>query len=188
MAYTFDAFCADCNKALKADAGEAGRREVRKHLDKILERPEFIGEILGADPSVGRHIVHHDKETDMYVMAHVFKEPGSAMPHDHGPYWVIYGNSAGYTDMTEYRRLDDGSREGYAELEVSRQYRIETGSSSIFDVGAIHSIDYPANTTFIRLTGGDVESGKNLRFNPESKTVEIQDRSKENRVTSRVEG
>ncbi len=99
MAYTFDAFCADCNKALKADAGEAGRGEVRKHLDKILERPEFIGEILGADPSVGRHIVHHDKETDMYVMAHVFKEPGSAMPHDHGPYWVIYGNSAGPTNL-----------------------------------------------------------------------------------------
>ena len=57
---------------------------------------------------------------------------------------------------------------------------------SIFPPGAVHSIDYPANSTFIRLTGGDVESGKNLRFDLEKKTVEVQDRSKEKRVTSSV--
>ena len=187
MAYTFEAFCADCNKTLTADSGEAGRKDVQKHFEKILAHPEFVEEFLGADPPVGRHIIFHDKETDMYVMVHVNKEPGNAAPHDHGPFWVIYGNATGYTDMTEYNRVDDGSREGHAELEISREYRINPGESSVFDAGAIHAIDYPANTTFIRLTSGDVESGKNLRFNLTDNTVEIQDRAKEKRVTSTVE-
>ena len=186
MPYTFEEFCADCNKALKADSGEAGRKAVQAHFNRILAHPDFIEGPLGENPPQGRHIIHHDKETDMYVMAHVFYEAGDSVPHDHGPFWVIYGNATGYTDMKEFRRIDDGSKEGHAELEVSRAYRIEAGTSTIFPPGAVHAIDYPANSTFIRLTGGDVESGKNLRFDLENKTVEVQDRSKEKRVTSSV--
>lgn len=188
MAYTFGEFCADCSRELKADAGEAGRLAVQKHFEKILLHTEFINEALGENPPAGRHIIFVDKETDMNVMVHVMKDAGFAVPHDHGPYWVIYGNATGYTDMKDFKRLDDGSKEGYAELEVSQEYRINPGESSVFDVGDIHSIDYPANSIFVRLTSGDVESGSNLRFNMENKTVEIQDRSKEGRVASRVSG
>ncbi|MBT3435596.1 MAG: hypothetical protein HOJ95_05480 [Nitrospinaceae bacterium] len=186
MAYTFSEFCADCNRALKTDSGEAGRLAVQKHFDKILLHTEFVNEHLGENPPPGRHIIFVDKETDMNVMVHIMDKDGFAVPHDHGPYWVIYGNATGYTDMTEFNRLDDGSKEGYAELEVSKEYRINPGDSSVYDVGDIHSIDYPANTMFIRLTSGDVESGQNLSFSMENKTVEIQDRSKQGRVTSRV--
>ena len=188
MAYSFQEFCADCEEALKADASEAGRKEIQKHFDKILAHPEFVDGILGENSEPGRHIIHHNKESDMYVLAHVYKDAGSAAPHDHGPFWVIYGNATGYTDMKEYRRLDDGSKEGYAELEVSSEYRIEAGTSSIYYVGDLHSIDYPANSTFIRVVSGDAESGKNLRFNLENRTVEVQDRGKEKRIVSKVDG
>ena len=187
MDYTFSEFCADCVKALKADGGEGGRKEIQKHFNKILAHPEFVNEILGDNPQPGRHIIHHDKETDLYVLAHVYAGAGHAAPHDHGPFWVIYGNATGYTDMTEYRRLDDGTKDGYAELEVSSEYRIEAGTSSVFNVGDIHAIDYPANTTFIRLVSGDAESGKNLRFDMANNTVEVQDRGKEARIVSSVE-
>ncbi len=186
MDYTFSEFCTDCVKALKADSGEAGCKEIQKHFDKILAHPEFVTEILGESPEPGRHIIHHDKETDLYVLAHVYDRAAHAAPHDHGPFWVIYGNATGYTDMTEYRRLDDGSKEGYAELEVSSEYRIEAGMSSIYDVGDIHAIDYPENTTFIRLVSGDAERGKNLRFDMANNTVEVQDRAKEKRIVSSV--
>ena len=36
--------------------------------------------------------------------------------HDHGPCWVVYGNYQNPTRMRRWRRLDDGSRPGYAEL------------------------------------------------------------------------
>jgi hypothetical protein len=186
MAYAFSEFCADCNRELKADSGETVRLAAQKHFEKILLHTEFINEALGENPPAGRHIIFVDKETDINVMVYVMKDAGFAVPHDHGPYWVIYGNATGYTDMTEFNRLDDGSKEGYAELEVSKEYRINPGESSVYDVGDVHAIDYPANTIFVRLTSGDVESGRNLRFNMENKTVEIQDRSTEGRVASRV--
>ena len=188
MSTVFDSFCASCRESLLADRGETGREEVCRHLESLLAHPEFIDDLLGADVSPGRHIIHHDPETDMYVLAHVFEEPGRGAPHDHGPFWVAYGNAAAYTDMTEWRRVDDGSREGAAELEVTKEYRLEAGMAKMFDVGAIHSISYPANARFIRVTSGDAESGKNLRFNVEAKTVEVQDRGSEDRIASRRTG
>ena len=128
MVYTFQEFCTDCVKAMKMDDGEAGRQDIQKHFNKILARPEFVDELLGENPEPGRHIIHHDKETNLYILAHVYKDAGNAAPHDHGPFWVIYGNATGYTDMKEFRRLDDGSKEGYAELEVTSDYRIDGGN------------------------------------------------------------
>jgi len=170
------------------DSGPAGRERVRLHLEKLLARPGFIEERLGPNPPAGRHIIHHDPETDMYVLAHIYETGGESSPHDHGPHWVIYGNATGYTDMTEWRRLDDGKREGYAELESQKPYRVESGMAVVFDVGKIHSIRYPNGTRFVRVTGGDVESGKNLRFDVKSKKVMVQDRAKENRIASRPTG
>lgn len=187
MAYTFKEFCVDCNRALKTSNGGAGLGEVQKHFENLLAHPDFIHKVLGKNPAVGRHNVFHDDETNMYVMVHVNEEPGCSVPHDHGKFWVIYGNATGHTDMIEYRRIDDGTEEGRGVLVVEKEFRINSGQSSVFLGGAIHSIDYPANTTFVRLTGGDVENGKNLRFNLENKTVDIQDRRKEARVTSRVD-
>jgi hypothetical protein len=44
-------------------------------------------------------------------------------------------------------------------------------------VGDIHSIEYGDDTFFIRVTGGDVETQKTLRFDLEKKTVQIADRA-----------
>lgn len=184
MAYSFQEFCDDCRKSLVADSGPKGLDEVRLHLEKLFKRPEFLDELLGPDVKVGRHIVHHDEETDMYVLAHIFEEPGSSPPHDHGPYWVVYGNATGYTDMTEWKRLDDGAKEGYAEIVPEREYRLDAGMASAFRKGQIHSIRYPGKTRFVRVTGGDVEGSQTLRFDPEAKAVRIEDRSKLNRVAS----
>jgi len=45
-------------------------------------------------------------------------------------------------------------------------------------VGDIHSIEYGDDTFFIRVTGGDVETKKTNKFDPEKKTVEVADRSR----------
>jgi hypothetical protein len=90
---------------------------------------------------------------------------------------VIYGNYKNPTRMRRWRRLDDGSKPGYAEVEVSRDFMNEAGHASAFAVGDIHSIEYGDDTFFIRVTGGDVETKKTLRFDPEKKSVQIADRA-----------
>ncbi len=181
MPYTFDTFCADCRAILLVDDPSTGLEALQGSLEKLLADPSFIKERLGRDVSPGKHVLHHDLETDMYVLAHIYESAGKSPPHDHGDHWVIYGNATKYTDMTEWSRVDDGSREDFAKLEIEREYRINAGSAVLFRAGQIHSISYPAETRFIRLTGGDVEGGKNLRFDVENDRIEVQDRSEENR-------
>ena len=84
MVYTFKEFCVDCNRALKTSSSGAGLAEVQKYFENLLANPDFIHKVLGKNPDVGRHIVFHDDETDMYVMVHVNDEPGCSVPHDHG--------------------------------------------------------------------------------------------------------
>ena len=80
--------------------------------------------------------------------------------------------------MRRWRRLDDGSRPGHAELELQREFLNEPGHTVALAVGDIHSIEYGDDIFFIRVTGGDVETKQTLRFDVEKKTVEVADRAR----------
>jgi len=90
---------------------------------------------------------------------------------------VIYGNYKNPTRMRRWRRLDDRSKPGYAELELQREFLNEAGQACAFAVGDIHSIEFGADTFFIRVTGGDVESKQTLRFDVEKRTVDVANRA-----------
>ena len=124
-----------------------------------------------------RATIGHDPETDVHVLVHARPKASKSSVHDHGPCWVVYGNYKNPTRMRRWRRLDDGSKPGYAEVEVSRDFMNEAGHASVFAVGDIHSIEYGDDTFFLRVTGGDVETKKTLRFDPEKKSVQIADRA-----------
>jgi hypothetical protein len=79
--------------------------------------------------------------------------------------------------MRRWRRLDNGTRPGYAELELQREFSNEPGHAAVFAVGDIHSIEYGDDTFFIRVTGGDVETKETLRFDVAKKTVEVANRA-----------
>ena len=80
--------------------------------------------------------------------------------------------------MRRWRRLDDGSKPGYAEVTLQRDYMNEPGMASAFAVGDIHSIEYGDDTFFLRVTGGDVETKETNRFDVEKKTVTVANRAK----------
>ncbi len=87
---------------------------------------------------------------------------------------VPYKNA---TRMRRWRRLDAGSTPGYAEVELQKDFVNEPGHATVFAVGDIHSIEFGDDTFFIRVTGGDVETRKTLKFDAERKTVEVADRA-----------
>ena len=114
----------------------------------------------------------------MHVLVHGREKGGQSAPHDHGPCWVVYGQYKHYTDMTRWKRLDNGGNTaGHAELTVQKQFRLNEGEAAAFARGDIHSIAYGDDTFFIRITGGDVEKQKTLRFNLDQQTVEVEDRT-----------
>ena len=163
MAYTLDAFCGDCRDALKADTGPGGRETVRQLLEKLLADKAFIAEhVMPAPP--GRHTLYEDPQLGFVVLNHVNAKGGKSPPHDHGDSWAVYGQATEYTDMTEWNRTDGGTGPGAAKLDVSRKYRLEPGHAGVYDIRAIHAIDYPEGARFVRVTGTDLERVPRLKF------------------------
>ena len=172
QSYSLETFCDDCRASLLADAGPDGQGAVHRHLVQLLRHPQLIYDFLGPDPAPGRRTLHRDPTTGMHVLVHVYDSAGVSKPHDHGPCWIVYGNLTGHTDMIDYRRVDDGAKPGFADLETTREYRVNAGEAELFPVGAIHETSHPADPSIlIRVVSGDMDSVWRHTFNPAKKTV-----------------
>src|SRR5918999_3478594 len=177
QAYSLEQFVADTRPSLKDKPGPEGVEEVRQHLELLLRNPNLLRDHLGDSAPFGTHCIHHDPETDVYVLVPGREKAGGASPHDHGPCWVVYGQYTNHTDMQIWQRLDDGSREGYADLKVGREVKLLPGHAIAMQRGYIHSIAYPDRSFFLRITGGDVEKQKKPRLAPHQKRVTGGDRA-----------
>jgi hypothetical protein len=177
-AYTLEQFLADTRATIKSKGIPSGLAEIRDHLEKLLANPELLRKHLGDPvPYTERTTIGHDPETDVHVLVHGRAKGNKSSVHDHGPCWVVYGNYKNPTRMRRWRRVDDGSKPGYAEVELQKEFMNEPGMASAFAVGDIHSIEFGDDTFFVRVTGGDVEKKQTLKFDPDKKTVEVANRA-----------
>ena len=71
--------------------------------------------------------LYRDPDHGFIQMGHVHKQGHGNTPHDHGPCWVVYGAFSGVTDITKYKRTDDGSQPGKCTLEKDRLDRLSAG-------------------------------------------------------------
>lgn len=164
MVYTLDTFVSDAQAALRGSAGPAGREKVRVLLERLLANKQFVDEAVGPTAPMGTRKLYEDKELGFVVLAHCNAKPHKSPPHDHGSSWAVYGQAIKYTDMSEFKRLDSGRDAGDAKLEQVKSYRLEPGHAGVYDVGAIHAIDYPEGSRFVRVTGRDLDYVKRLKF------------------------
>lgn len=176
--YTVEQFLADTRAIIKAKGLPSGLEQIRQQVEHLLANPMLLQDYIGNPvPYRERTAIGYDAETDVHVLVHGREKGGKSAPHDHGPCWVVYGQYRHYTDMTRWKRLDSSTAAGHAELAVQKQFRLNAGEAAAFAQGDIHSIAYGDDTFFIRVTGGDVEKQKTLRFNLDEQTVEVEDRA-----------
>jgi hypothetical protein len=176
MPYTLNEFAADCRAALSDDPDIDGRNKVRTHLSRLLMEDAFVEAHCGLEVEPGTSLLYEDDALGFQVVAHIMGDAYDGGPHDHGASWAIYGQAVGYTDMTEWARLDDFSKEGVAKIKKANKYRLERGDAGIFDDFKIHSISYPAGARFIRVTGVDLSTIARARFNAENNTISVSKR------------
>jgi predicted metal-dependent enzyme (double-stranded beta helix superfamily) len=174
MAYEFELFCSDCREAYDKNTGKANIEIIRKNLTKLLrENPAFIEEKCGKNIEYGVHELFKDSQTGFIVYAHNFKKGRTSPPHDHGASWAVYGQAKKFTDMTEYRRLDDKSKVGYAQIEETKKYRLDVGMVGKFGPHDIHQIHFEDEASFVRVTGSDLFKEDTLTYNMEEKSVTV---------------
>jgi hypothetical protein len=164
MSDDLDQFIADCRAALRRDPGPKGREEVRVRLERLLSDRQFVERACGDDAQKGLKVLYEDPELGFQVLAHINEKARVSPPHDHGDSWAIYGQATEYTDMIEWERADDGADAARAELRPTKKYRLNPGQAGIYQDGAIHSIDYPDNSRFIRVTGTNLDRIKRDSF------------------------
>jgi hypothetical protein len=172
MTYNLERFIADCRTILARDPGPAGREAVRVQLERLLQNQDFIREYCGEGVPRGLKVLYEDAKLGFQILAHINDKARKSPPHDHGDSWAIYGQATHYTDMIEWERLDDGSDPDNAELKPAKTYRLMPGHAGIYQDGKIHSIDYPDNSRFVRVTGTNLDQITRVRFDLASGKVE----------------
>jgi len=171
VAYDFLEFCEDCRQAISLqEIGEA-RENIRHKLEKLLKNSAFVSEYCGPTNKIGVHTLYHDREFGFMVLAHIYDLGRKSLPHDHGDSWAIYGQAVGYTIMSEYERIDDGTVTGKAEIKQIMEYRLEPSCAGAFDPRQIHSISFSDGARFIRITGKDLAKISTRKFDQENCTV-----------------
>jgi predicted metal-dependent enzyme (double-stranded beta helix superfamily) len=166
MAYELENFCRDCRETLARGTSPEALEGVRRSLARLLANAAFVERTCGPDAKPGLHLLHEDAELGFQVLAHINEKPRVSPPHNHGESWAVYGQATGYTDMTEFKRVDDGADPAHARLEVTRKYRLNPGEVGIYASGAIHSIDYPEKSRFVRVTGTNLDRIYRDAFDP----------------------
>jgi hypothetical protein len=167
MAYTLADFCEDHHALLTSGLSlDRALPQIADKLALLLRNPEFVAETFSDDTPIGKRELHHDADTDVYVLAHVQQGAKKGSPHSHGASWAVYGNARAFTDMTEWRRVNPES-EPQAVLEPVSHYRMGPGDTRAYGPRVIHSTAHPEKAWVIRVTGTDLDAIPRYRYKPE---------------------
>lgn len=157
MAYDFEQLKKDVRAAVQRGASPAELEQVRSALAKLLANKEYVEKTCGATATAGLHLLYEDPDYGFQVLAHINEKARKSPPHDHGESWAVYGQAIGHTDMREWDRVDDGKDPDHATLRFKRGYRLNPGEVGVYSDGAVHAIDYPDLSRFIRITGTNLD-------------------------------
>jgi predicted metal-dependent enzyme (double-stranded beta helix superfamily) len=145
---------------------ERGRRLLEDLLRETPEDEAWVAGLLGERPPARE--LYRDADYGFLQMGH-FHQPGhGGAPHDHGPYWVLYGVYRGEIAINKYRRLDGGTGAGPTELEVVETAHLTPGSVFSYLPGEIHTPRSlaPEGSIVMRFLSGDVDAVERFRYKP----------------------
>ena len=94
-----------------------------------------------ADPEqgFGVHLIHEEPDHTLPVFVVSWLPGRGAPPHDHGT-WAVVAGVEGVERNIRYRRIDDRSRQDYAELQVKHEIDADEGDLICMKTGGIHSV------------------------------------------------
>ena len=179
MSYSLGDFWDDTRAILLESDDRNGRENIRQKLELLLREAAFCAAYVGPDSDLGVSQIFEDPDLHFCVLAYNMAESRTSPPHDHGRSWAVYGQAAGYTDMTIWSAAGSCDGKGHAEgdgkgggnIEPVRTFRLEPGQAGLFDVREIHSIQYPEGSKFVRVTGVDMSQETRRVFDLETGTV-----------------
>ncbi len=152
MAYELNDLIKDCRVALAHGASETALTAVAAAMGRVLANAGFVEQHFGPRLPISRETLYHDPDLDFYIYAHIPDGAILSPPHDHANAWAAYGQAVDVTRMTDWV-----VPAGQTLPVPTRTYAMQPGDSGFYNVGELHSIDMPASSRFLRITGTDID-------------------------------
>ena len=176
--YTIEEFVHDIKPIMESE------KDVNKLLDrgsslleKLVQNPDCVPEkfrvpnaFAKGRPNHGTYKLYGDAD-GLSIVAVVWGPGDHADPHDHHV-WGMIGLLENTLQETRFRRLDDRSREDYAQLERDRVGRFKPGEITLLvpQVDEIHQMDNFTDrpTVEVHVYGHPLAGLKRCRFDVET--------------------
>ena len=168
MGYTLKEFCQDTRNILKKDATPVSVDGVRKNMARLVKESAFVDEYYGDGVEPGARRIYVDPELGFEVLAYRSPKTRTSPAHDHGDSWALYAQVKDYTEMTEWKRTDDGSDPEHATLAVEKKYKLTAGEVGLYWGSQLHSTYTPEGCCYLRVTGTDLEKRPRVRIDQNS--------------------
>jgi len=121
--------------------------------NEIFERLAPLAGKLVAEPSwlqskhyesdseqgFGVHLLHEESDHSLTILVVNWLPGRGTPPHDHGT-WAVVAGIEGVEHNQRYARVDDGSRDDYAELELKKSFDASPGEVICIRTGGIHKV------------------------------------------------
>ena len=141
--YSLDNYVADL-RAITAESSDED--EILSRVGPLAQR--FVTDRSWLQPKhyetdqeqgFGVHLLHEEPDHSLAVLAINWLPGKGTPPHDHGTWAVVVGVE-GTEHNIGYRRLDDGSKSDYAELEIKHEFDAAGGELVCMKTGGIHKV------------------------------------------------
>jgi predicted metal-dependent enzyme (double-stranded beta helix superfamily) len=173
--YSLQDFIGDLDRITATEKSAAAIvRQAKPLLERLVRNPKALEERFKqrGPTAYGRYMLH--RAPDFNVTAIVWGPGDGARAHDHQT-WGLVGVVENEIQETRFQRRDDGSKPGYAELEVVATLNNRAGMVSCLvppndDIHEMNNVT--ARTTVeIHVYGDDLADMPRLRFDLETNTV-----------------
>ena len=120
----------------------------------------------------GVHLLHEESDHRLAVFAGSWLPGRGAPPHNHGT-WAVVAGVDGLEKNVFWKRVDDGSRPGYAEIVKAGEKVFGAGDVVTFLPESIHSVtnDTDAVSVSLHVYGKHVNHTTRWQFEPETRVV-----------------
>jgi predicted metal-dependent enzyme (double-stranded beta helix superfamily) len=158
MSISLEQFSDQCRIILTEKSGADALEDIRQALEKVLLDETFIAAHIGPEETAGRRVLFEDPKLGFTICAHARGNKAESPPHDHGASWAIYGQVAGETNMTDWRKLSAPEGDKPGTVEAIRTYTLTPGMAKFYDVGDLHSPSRSLPTRLIRIEGRNMDN------------------------------
>ena len=163
MSMTLEQFAAECRRALAANPGVEGRKQVCALVEEACKDGEFVAANFTPRTSQ-RDILYEDAELGFCICAHSYGDARESQPHDHGPSWAIYGQVAGETVMSDWTLIEPAGEGKMGKVKFAKSYTLTPGKAHLYNEGDLHSPRREGPTQLLRIEGRNLDKVRRFGY------------------------